>query len=69
MTQKPSSDELGPKPVIQLRKIEVPALPIPANRVSWERAIPGLPKHGFAMHVEVACSGLWADGRLTDRMW
>ena len=59
---------LRAKPAVQLGEIEVPALPVPTYRVSWECAGASLTKHSFGMHVKEACSVLWTDRRLPDRM-
>ena len=61
-------DCLRPKPIVQLREIKVPALPISADRVSRECAFAGLTEYSFGMHHEEAGSVFWTDGRLPDWM-
>jgi len=56
VTWAAGSDELGAKPIIQLREIKVPALPIPANWVSWECPLAGFAEDGFGMHPQEASS-------------
>ena len=49
-------DDLRTKPIVQFREIEVPSLPIPPNRMSWQRALASLAEDGFWMHPQKASS-------------
>ncbi len=60
--QMTDCDYLRAEPIVQLREIEVPPLPIFADRVAWERAGPGLAEYSFGMHVKEARGVLRPDG-------
>jgi hypothetical protein len=61
-----ASDDLRPRPVVQLGEIEVPTLPIRPDWMGGERAFAGFTKYRLRMHVEKTRSGLLTHGRLSN---
>ena len=60
--QMTDRDHLRAEPIVQLREVEVPPLPVLANWVSWECAGAGLAEYSFGMHLKEARGVLWPDG-------
>ena len=44
-----------------------PILVTGSNGFVGVKVVKTLLEYGFAVHIEVVCGGLWADGRLADR--